>query len=174
MCCTYRRAGMCLTFTFRDADFIMLHAYILPRHPLQELCEDTFVPNDCHLTGASDWETDTGEMASAHEDESRETDQEGSQGTQQSSQRRGVMLLTGPNACGKVRTSTEHLLDLLRLRSECLFKAERSDCSDGSGKLYLLVTFSCLSYLRFQVGCFVPADAAVVGIVDRSESRSSH
>lgn len=69
-----------------------------PRHPLQTLCEATFVPNDAYLVGgcgdpgAEDTASDAGDDASADE-------------RPKLRRNRSILVCTGPNACGKVTIS---------------------------------------------------------------------
>ncbi|KIO27058.1 hypothetical protein M407DRAFT_73753 [Tulasnella calospora MUT 4182] len=86
------------------------------RHPLQELCESSFVPNDISLTGSGvvDVEDSTGD-----------------------NQALSVLICTGPNACGK--------------------------------SIYLKQ--NAIIPIMSQIGCFVPAERARLGIIDKIFTR---
>ncbi|KAG9034813.1 MutS protein msh5 [Tulasnella sp. JGI-2019a] len=101
------------------------------RHPLQELCEDTFVPNSCYIVGGCGTNVAEGVDTSDEEDVQQDTEES------QKHQKRSIVVCTGPNACGK--------------------------------SVYLKQ--NALIPLMAQVGCFVPAEAATIGIVDRIFTR---
>ncbi|KAG8888308.1 MutS protein msh5 [Tulasnella sp. 332] len=99
------------------------------RHPLQELCVDTFVPNNLHIFGG----LGTNAVYCSAGSDTEEFQEENSQRIK----KRSVVICTGPNACGK--------------------------------SVYLKQ--NALIPLMAQIGCFVPADAATIGIVDRIFTR---
>ncbi|KAL4267599.1 DNA mismatch repair MutS family protein [Pleurotus pulmonarius] len=86
------------------------------RHPLHEQIVDTFVPNDCYVTGAKGF------------DVHRDVDEGHS-----------IILCTGANGCGK--------------------------------SVYLK-QIALIQYMA-QIGCFVPAELATLGIVDKILTRVS-
>ncbi|PWN36973.1 P-loop containing nucleoside triphosphate hydrolase protein [Meira miltonrushii] len=89
------------------------------RHPLQELIVETYVPNDCALSGGKGVKED-GMIAA------------GSGGDDNS-----IMIITGANACGK---------------------------STFLKQLALIVIMA-------HIGCYVPADSARIGLVDKIFTR---
>ncbi|EJU03123.1 hypothetical protein DACRYDRAFT_50578, partial [Dacryopinax primogenitus] len=90
------------------------------RHPLQELCVESFVPNGCHLVGGVPTPSST-DVATNNDSE------------------RNIMILTGANGCGK---------------------SDRLVCG-------IVFTFDVIS----PFGSFVPADKAIIGIVDKIFTR---
>lgn len=89
------------------------------RHPLQELIVETFVPNDCALSGGKGVK-ENGMIADRSGDDCN-----------------SIMIITGANACGK---------------------------STYLKQLALIVIMA-------HIGCFIPADSAQIGVVDKIFTR---
>ncbi|THH28695.1 hypothetical protein EUX98_g5476 [Antrodiella citrinella] len=115
------------------------------RHPLQELVVDTFVPNDIAFAG--------GGSAGTHilPDEEDGTEDGEGEGIELNS----IVVCTGANACGKVHA----------LRSHGPSGTYFSERQSVYLKQVALIQFMA------QIGCFVPAAQATLGIVDKIFTR---